>query len=157
MADRLAREMDRWSQRTLYGADDDLVFAHPQSGRPLDRTKLTRKFKDACVEAGVRPIMICAISSRRVSPRRASRRTIQEFLGHADSKTTQIYAHYARSAHEVEMVNAAFAEEEPTAPAGDGASAGRCNHLCCGLRRWAAPERRPSSTRASTPVTEPNS
>jgi len=25
----------------------------------------------------------------------------------------QIYAHYAPSAHEVEMVNAAFAEEEP--------------------------------------------
>jgi len=26
MADRLARELDRWSQRTLYGADDDLVL-----------------------------------------------------------------------------------------------------------------------------------
>jgi hypothetical protein len=33
----------------------------------------------------------------------------QEFLGRADSKTTQIYTHYAPSAHEVEMVNRAFA------------------------------------------------
>lgn len=56
MADRLARERDRWSQRTLYRADDDLVFAHPQSGRPLDRTKLSRRFKQACADAGVRAV-----------------------------------------------------------------------------------------------------
>jgi site-specific recombinase XerD len=36
-------------------------------------------------------------------------RMIQEFLGHADSKTTQIYAHYAPSEHEVRVVNEAFA------------------------------------------------
>jgi hypothetical protein len=43
-------------------------------------------------------------------------RNIQEFLGHADSKTTQIYAHYARSEHEVARVNAAFVSETEAAP-----------------------------------------
>jgi integrase len=50
-------------------------------------------------------------------------RTIQEFFGHADSKTTQVYARYAPSTHEVEMVNAAFAEVQPPA-SGQGLRSG---------------------------------
>jgi integrase len=38
-------------------------------------------------------------------------RTIQEFLGHADSKTTQIYA---PSEQEVQLVDAAFAPQPST-------------------------------------------
>jgi integrase len=35
-------------------------------------------------------------------------RTIQEYLGHADLKTTQICAQYAPSTHEVHAINEAF-------------------------------------------------
>lgn len=115
MTDRLAGELDRWSRRTLYGGERDLVFAHPQSGRPLDRTKVTRRFKSACAQAGVAPIRFHDLRHTFATTLAASGhplRALQEFLGHADAKTTQIYAHYAPSAREVEMVNAAFSGDD---------------------------------------------
>ena len=78
---------------------------------------MTRRFERACRDAGVRVVRfhdLCHTFATRLAASGQPLRTIQEFLGHADSKTTQIYAHYAPSAHEVEMVNAAFADEEPT-------------------------------------------
>jgi integrase len=111
MADRLVRELARWAQRTEYGADGDLVFAHPQIGSPLDRSKVTKRFKAACRAAGVREVKFHDLRhtfATRLAASGQPLRTIQEFLGHADSKTTQIYAHYAPSEHEVQMVNDAF-------------------------------------------------
>ena len=116
MADRLAGEIDGWSKRSLHTGRDSLVFAHPATGRPIDRTKVTRRFQEASIAAGVRPIRFHDLRhtfATRLAASGESLRTIQEFLGHADSKTTQIYAHYAPSAREVEMVNQAFAIEEP--------------------------------------------
>lgn len=39
-------------------------------------------------------------------------RTLQEWMGHRDFKTTLIYADYAPGAHEVDLVNGAFASAE---------------------------------------------
>jgi integrase len=117
MATRLARELDRWSTRTPYSADDDLVFAHPQTGNPIDRSKVTQRFQDACRTAQVRVITFHNLRhtfATRLAASGESLRSIQEFLGHADVKTTQIYAHYAPSAQEVARIDAAF-EDEPAA------------------------------------------
>jgi hypothetical protein len=39
-----------------YQADDDLVFCHPETGKPYDRSKLLKRFKDALDDAGVRQV-----------------------------------------------------------------------------------------------------
>ena len=119
MADWLFRELDAWSTRTAYAGAEDLVFGHPQTGNPLDRSKVTKRFKQACGDAGVPVIRFHDLRhtfATRIAASGESLRTLQEFMGHADAKTTQIYAHYAPSEHEVNMVNRAFgvgSDEEP--------------------------------------------
>jgi integrase len=111
MASRLTAELARWSQRTVFSSEVDLVFAHPQTGNPLDRSKVSRRFKAACVAAGVRPVRFHDLRhtfGTQLVASGTALRPLQEWLGHADSKTTQIYTHYAPSAHEVEAVDLAF-------------------------------------------------
>lgn len=49
----------------------------------------------------------------RMAAAGVSMRTLQEWLGHRDIQTTQIYADYAPSENEVLQVNAAFTVETP--------------------------------------------
>jgi integrase len=120
LADRLLSELDGWSRRTVWSGEDDLVFAHPELGTPLDGSKVTQKFQAACRTAGVRVVRFHDrrhTFATRLAASGQPLRNIQEFLGHADLKTTQIYAHYAPSAREVAMVNEAFMLETPAEPA----------------------------------------
>lgn len=98
MTDRLALELRKWRLRTVFGDDDELVFAHPDLGTPLDRTTVTRRFKQACRDAGVRVIRFHDLRHTFATTLAAAGvplRTIAEYLDHADLETTQIYAHYA--------------------------------------------------------------
>src|SRR4029079_11296215 len=111
MSDRVQVELKQGGRRAVFADDDDLVFAHPELGTPLDRTKVTRRFQAACVRAGVRKVRFHDLRHTFATTLAAAGvplRTLQEYLGHADIKTTQIYAHYAPSAEEVDRLNAAF-------------------------------------------------
>ncbi len=119
MTDRLTGELKKWRLRTVYGDDDDLVFAHPELGVPLDRTKVSRRFQEACAEAGVRQIRFHDLRhtfGTTLAAAGVPLRTIQEYMGHADLKTTQIYMHYAPSAREVQAINEAFGDPAPPKP-----------------------------------------
>jgi integrase len=112
MVDRLAGELERHFQRSAYQAADDLVFAHPESGNVLDHSGLVRRFKKALRAAGVRDARFNDLRhtfGTRMAAAGVPLRTLQEWMGHRDFKTTLIYADYAPSSHEVEMAERAFA------------------------------------------------
>jgi len=112
LADRLAGELDLLHQETLWRGDDDLVFAHPHTGKPIDRSKLLKRFKAALATGGVREVRFHDLRhtfGTRMAAQGVPMRTLQEMLGHRDFKTTLIYADYTPNAHEAEWVEAAFA------------------------------------------------
>jgi integrase len=91
MADRVVAELDRWSQRSVFTAELDLVFAHPQTGKPLDRTKVTRRFQQACADAGVKVITFHELRhtfATQMAAQGVAIRKLQEWLGHADGRVS---------------------------------------------------------------------
>jgi integrase len=98
MADRLAGELERHFQHSHYQADDDLVFAHPETGGPYDPSKMRKRFKDAVKAAGLRPVRIHDLRhsyGTAMAAAGAPLRALQEWMGHKDYKTTAVYADFA--------------------------------------------------------------
>jgi integrase len=111
LSDRVAGELERHFQRTKFSGDEDLVFCHHDTGGPLDPSNLRKRFAVALQRAGLRQIRFhdlrhtfgthCAASGVPL-------RTLQEWMGHEDTKTTAVYADYAPSPHERELIEQAF-------------------------------------------------
>jgi integrase len=111
LADRVAGELDRHFKSSSFQGDDDLVFAHPDLSTPLDRSRLLKRFKAALKRAGVREVRFHDLRhtfGTRMAGAGVPMRTLQEWMGHRDIKTTLIYADYAPSEHEAAWVEAAF-------------------------------------------------
>ena len=117
-----------------FTGDDDLVFPHPIVGTPLDRSRVLRRFKAAVKVAGVGQFEEVKKPSGKTERKPLTRfhdlrhtfgtrmagagvpmRTLQEWMGHREIKTTLIYADYAPSEHEAAWVEQAFAK--PALPA----------------------------------------
>jgi len=112
LADVVGGELDRLHQHTVYGADSDLVFCHPHTGRPMERSRLLKRFKAALKRAGVREVRFHDLRhtfGTRMAAGGVPMRTLQEWMGHRDFKTTLIYSDYQPGANEAQLVNHAFA------------------------------------------------
>lgn len=122
LATRVARELELLHRSGTYQTDRDLVFAHPHTGKPIDRSRLLKRFKAAVRAAEVRDVRFHDLRhtfGTRMAAQGVPMRTLQEMLGHRDFKTTLIYADYAPSEREVEWVESAFAPEQPDAAPAD--------------------------------------
>jgi integrase len=116
MPERVAAVLKQHFKRSSYTGADDLVFCHPETGAPFDASKMRKRFKVAIEAAGVRSIRFHDLRhtfGTRMAAAGAPLRTIQEWMGHRDYKTTEIYADYAPDPVQgARWAEAAFAEEE---------------------------------------------
>jgi len=112
LVDRLAGALERHFKRSPWQAEDDLVFPHPDTGRPLERSRLLKRFKGNLKRAAVRPVRFHDLRhtfGTRAAAAGTPLRTLQEWMGHRDFKTTLVYADYQPSHREAEYLELAFA------------------------------------------------
>lgn len=111
MATRVAEALLDLHERTDFSGPDQLVFCHPSTGNPLDRSKLVRRFKQALERAEIHQITFHELRHTFGTTMAAAnypRRSIQAWMGHEDGDTTEVYMHYAPRNDEVEAIDRAF-------------------------------------------------
>jgi len=111
---------EQW-HRTPFKSDDDLVFAHPQRGTPIDPSKLSRDyFKPALKRAGITKPFRPFHDLRHTSLTHAAAAGnpqiyVQARAGHSQGSITERYMHAAQ----VLFPGAAERSEERMFGAGD--------------------------------------
>ena len=101
-------------RKFAYQAEEDLVFCHPHTGSPLDRSRLLKRFKAAARNAGLPRVRFHDLRhtfGTRMAGVGVPLRTLQEWIGHRDFKTTLIYADYQPNEHEAALVRRGFSTD----------------------------------------------
>lgn len=109
----LATELDALSKASRWNRDGDLVFGDPRDGLPLRRTPTLRRYEKALTTALLDPRFkfhnLRHTFGTTLARDGVAMRDIQEYMGHADLSTTQIYSHFAPRAEAAARIGAAFA------------------------------------------------
>jgi integrase len=109
MAPNVAAALTKLRERPSWTGDDDLVFAG-RSGGFLDGRSLRRRYQAALDKAGLRRLRFHDLrhtfGTRVIGV--ADIRRVQEWMGHADIKTTMRYLHYAPRKEDAALVARAF-------------------------------------------------
>jgi integrase len=113
MAPQVAVALRRHLGRSQRRDREDLVFGHPHTGKVLSYSAIDRRFKKALRVAKVREVRFEDLRhtfGTRLAAEGVPLRNIQEWMGHEDSRTTQIYAAYEPRKHEAKIVSDAFSD-----------------------------------------------
>jgi integrase len=115
MAVRLGRELELHFQRSGFTEPDDLVFPNPVTGAPQQRSEVHRRLKRTLKRAGVREELTLHGLRHTFGTRLAAAGVplvkIQEWMGHENAETTQIYVDYQPSEHDGKLVERAFGSD----------------------------------------------
>ena len=113
MVPQVAQNLARLLQRDRFTGADDLLFPN-DVGRWLDGSALRRRYRGAQTRAGLRPLRFHDLRHTFGTHGRASAesdRELQEWMGHADARTTARYTHYRPRKDAARRLSQAFAPQ----------------------------------------------
>ena len=101
MAPHVAAALNDLSRHTPWAGDGHPVFADPRTGQPVARTPNIARYRQALQAAQLDPAFRFHDLRHTFGTAMAATadlRAVQAWMGHEDSRTTQIYSHYAPEA-----------------------------------------------------------
>jgi integrase len=110
MAPEVATALARLRDRARFTGDDDLVFPD-WAGEPQSHGDLRVRFYTALRAAGLPRIVfhdLCPTFGTTMAGAGQELIAIQHWMGHAQVKTTMVYAHYQPSRQGAQDISAAF-------------------------------------------------